>query len=309
METALPKVNNRAVFRKPDIKKKTDLGLTCVDMHFHTHYSDSYTQPKDVVRLAEKRGVGVAITDHNQIGGVLDAIEIGGEALIVPGIEISASDGPHILAYFYDWKDLKSFWDTHIKDNIRWCQWIALKNMPTAKLLDILDDENCLVSAAHPMGYLGSNKGMEVCIRKNYIGAEEVERLDAFEVISGGISRKANKAADEAASNYGLGTTGGTDGHLLSELGNVVTVSESSDVDVLLDNIRKKRNHVIGKEKDLITKAIMGTVSLTEFCRHTPSVGFVQLDQTIMNAKRKRNPPADNESKKTGSKPADRNLQ
>ncbi|HKM09579.1 MAG TPA: PHP-associated domain-containing protein [Candidatus Methanomethylophilaceae archaeon] len=309
METTLPEMNDRVAFRKPDIKKKTDLGMTCVDMHFHTHYSDSYTQPRDTIKLAEKRGVGVAITDHNQIGGVLDAIEMDSDVLIIPGIEISASDGPHILTYFYDWRDLKVFWDKHIKDNIRWCQWIALRNMPTTKLLDILEDENCLVSAAHPMGYLGSNKGMEVCIRKNYIGMEDVERLDAYEVISGGISRKANKAAYEAALKYGIGTTGGTDGHLLPELGNIVTVSEHSDVDGFLDSIRKKRNCVIGREKDLITKAIMGAASLTEFCRHTPSVGFVQLDQTIMNAKRKRNPPADNKSEKTGCEPADRDLQ
>lgn len=167
--------------------------------------------------------------------------------------------------------------------------------MPTARLLDVLENENCVTSAAHPMGYLGSNKGLEVCIRKNYIPVSEAERLDAFEVISGGISRRSNMVACECAAKYGLGITGGTDGHLLSELGKIVTISEASDIDGFLDSIVKRKNSVIGREKNLATKACMGLVSLTEFCRHTPSVGFVQLGQTVMNYRRHRRPPEENE--------------
>lgn len=230
-------MKTRIRFEKPDIEELRSKGLACVDMHFHTHYSDSYTRPADALKLAKKRNVGVAITDHNQIGGVLDAIEYGTDVPIVPGIELSASDGPHILAYFYEWKDLKSFWEENVKDNIRWCQWIALKNSPTTKLLDLLEKENCIVSAAHPMGYLGSNKGLEVCIRKNYIHESEATRFHALEVISGGMFRDANIKTSEIAEKYNLGITGGTDGHLLSELGDVVTVSEADNLNDFLDNI------------------------------------------------------------------------
>ncbi len=300
-------MKTRIRLEKPDIEELRSKGLTCVDMHFHTHYSDSYTRPEDALKLAKQRKVGVAITDHNQIGGVLDAIELGTDVPIVPGIELSASDGPHILAYFYEWKDLKSFWEENIKDNIRWCQWIALKNSPTTKLLDLLEKENCIVSAAHPMGYLGSNKGLEVCIRKNYIHESEAIRFDALEVISGGMFRDANIKTSEISEKYNLGITGGTDGHLLSELGNVVTVSEADNLDDFLDNIAKRRNKVIGVEKNLLTKGFMGLVSLTEFCRQTPSVGFVQLDQTIMNIKRKLNPPVNKDSELIGDESAEGN--
>jgi len=167
--------------------------------------------------------------------------------------------------------------------------------MPTARLLDILEKENCVTSAAHPMGYLGSNKGLEICIRKNYIPVSEAGRLDAFEVISGGISRRSNMLACECATEYDLGITGGTDGHLLNELGNIVTISEVSDLDGFLDSLVKRKNSVIGREKNLAVKACMGLVSLTEFCRHTPSVGFVQLEQTVMNFRRYRRSPEENE--------------
>lgn len=301
-------MKDRIRFEKPDIEKLRSEGLTCVDMHFHTYYSDSYTRPEDAVKLSKKLGIGVAITDHNQVHGVIDAMESGTDVPIVPGIEISASDGPHILAYFYDRNDLESFWENNIKDNIRWCQWIALKNLTTPKILDLLEKENCVVSAAHPTGYLGSNKGLEVCIRKNYIHESEASRFDALEVISGGLFRDGNVRASEIAEKHNFGITGGTDGHILTELGDVVTVSEADDLDAFLDNILKKRKKVIGKEKNLFTKTLMGLTSLTEFCRHTPSVGFVQLDQTIMNVKRKINPPVKEDSELTGSKSGDGNF-
>lgn len=298
-------MNERIRFEKPDIGKLRSEGLTCVDMHYHTYYSDSYTRPEDALKLAEKMNVGVAITDHNQVHGMVDAFKSGIDVPIVPGIEISASDGPHILAYFYDWKELETFWELNIKDHIRWCQWIALKDLPTVRILDLLEKENCVVSAAHPAGYLGSNKGLEVCVRKNYIPKSEATRFDALEVISGGLFRGANIRAAEIAEKYNFGITGGTDGHLLTELGDVVTVSEADDLDMFLDNIVKRRSKVIGKEKNLMTKALMGLASLVEFCRHTPSVGFVQLDQTIMNARRRINPPVKESSELARGKPGD----
>ncbi|MEA4977435.1 MAG: PHP domain-containing protein [Methanomassiliicoccaceae archaeon] len=119
MEATLLKMTQIIEFKRPDVALTVSSGKTCADMHFHTHYSDSYTQTKDVVRLAVDRGVGVAITDHNQIGGVLDAMEMKSDAFIIPGMEVSTSDGPHILTYFYSWRDLKAFWDNHIREHIR----------------------------------------------------------------------------------------------------------------------------------------------------------------------------------------------
>jgi histidinol phosphatase-like PHP family hydrolase len=119
MEATVPEMTQSIIFERPDMASIAASGMMCADMHFHTHYSDSYTRTEDVIRLALRKGAGVAITDHNQIGGVLDAVEMKSEALIVPGMEVSTSDGPHILTYFYSWRDLKSFWDNNIKDNIR----------------------------------------------------------------------------------------------------------------------------------------------------------------------------------------------
>lgn len=85
-----------------------------IDLHLHTTYSDGSLPPENVLALAQAAGVGVlAITDHDTVEGLPEAIEAGARLGIevVPGIEISARYGPggpkgeiHILGYFLDWK-------------------------------------------------------------------------------------------------------------------------------------------------------------------------------------------------------------
>src|SRR3990170_7418326 len=67
------------------------------DLHVHSIYSsDSIITPKELVFYAKKCGLtAVAITDHNQVEG---ALKIAKETdfLIIPGIEVSSSNG-HII--------------------------------------------------------------------------------------------------------------------------------------------------------------------------------------------------------------------
>ena len=63
--------------------------------------------------------------------------------------------------------------------------------------------------------------------------------LKDFESI--GIVPGENIKAMKHATVYGIGFTGGTDGHLLHELGHVFTVSEATDLDGFLDDIVKHR--------------------------------------------------------------------
>ncbi len=276
----------RAVFREPDWESLADRGLMAVDMHFHTDCSDSFTHVDSAIELARERSVGLAITDHNLITSL---VRIKGRDLdvpVVPGMEVSTSDGPHILVYFYDQNDLERFWYRCIRPRLQECPWLALRDCPTEKLLDMLDRENCVVSGAHPMGYLGSNKGVEVCIRKGYLDEGVARRLDAYEVICSGMTRDSNLESLASARRYGIGFTGGTDGHMLSELGRVVTVSDAGDVDRFLDDVRAHRVDVIGTEKSVGNKVVMASASLTRFIMHSPSSLKVQTFQAAKSADR-----------------------
>jgi hypothetical protein len=69
-------------------------------IHIHTNYSfDSNTTPDELLETARQQGVDcLAITDHDEIDGALEAREIGGVRIIV-GEEISSADG-HVIGLF-----------------------------------------------------------------------------------------------------------------------------------------------------------------------------------------------------------------
>ena len=78
----------------------------CADLHVHTTESDGDMRPGEIVSKAASIGLGaVAITDHDTINGVPEAIRMGRETgiRVIAGVEISAVYNPgtmHILGYF-----------------------------------------------------------------------------------------------------------------------------------------------------------------------------------------------------------------
>lgn len=78
-----------------------------VDLHAHTTASDGSMSPKELVRHAKDLGlVAVAVTDHDTIDGIKEAVEEGEKQGIevIAGLEISADFDPemHMLGYFFD---------------------------------------------------------------------------------------------------------------------------------------------------------------------------------------------------------------
>ena len=262
---------DRVRFGRIDRDWVRESGLLCADMHFHTHFSDSYTKVPSAIALAKKRGCGLAITDHNLIGGALEAFESWkpGDPFLIPGIEISSWDGPHILVYFYSLDELKEYWEGNVRPYISKSPWLNMAK-GTEWILDSLEDVNCVVSGAHPLGYLGTVKGVQKAANNGTLPKDIGRRFDAYEVICSGMFRGENVKAWKKADEFGIGYTGGSDGHLLSEVGSVITLSDANDLDEFLDNIVKHRNMVMGKEKMIYKKAIMGMASVSRFITAYP---------------------------------------
>src|SRR3989339_909069 len=71
-----------------------------VDLHLHTTYSDGIITPKNIVRMAKERGLGIiSITDHDTFFGYHEAKDLAKEKgiTLVPGVEMTTNVG-HILA-------------------------------------------------------------------------------------------------------------------------------------------------------------------------------------------------------------------
>lgn len=75
-----------------------------LDLHIHTTASDGSLTPTQVVQLARKKGFSlIAVTDHDTMAGVAEALEAGKKYNIdvVPGVEISSGVTleVHMLGY------------------------------------------------------------------------------------------------------------------------------------------------------------------------------------------------------------------
>ncbi len=81
--------------------------MPCIDLHAHTTASDGTLSPTELVRLARNSGLeALAVTDHDTVGGLAEAMEAGRDTglEVVPGCELSVDfPGPgfmHILGLY-----------------------------------------------------------------------------------------------------------------------------------------------------------------------------------------------------------------
>jgi predicted metal-dependent phosphoesterase TrpH len=82
-----------------------------IDLHSHTVASDGKNTPTENVQLAIEKGLkAIAITDHDTVSGIQEALHAAEELdlEVVPGIEISTLEQGqdiHVLGYFIDYQN------------------------------------------------------------------------------------------------------------------------------------------------------------------------------------------------------------
>jgi len=150
--------------------------------------------PEEVVFYAKKRGLdGVAITDHDRLGG---AIKIAAETdfLIVPGIEISSSDG-HVVGL-------------NVTERVS-------GKLGASETVNRIHDAGGIAVACHPIGLF-----------KGSLGKHTNSSFDAVEVINSSAIpfSYAVKQSMKIASRLGKPGLAGSDAHYSPEIGCAYTV-------------------------------------------------------------------------------------
>ncbi|HEV8594054.1 MAG TPA: PHP-associated domain-containing protein [Thermoplasmata archaeon] len=278
-------VREKVYFERPRVEHIRDSGFHAADMHFHTNHSDAYTTVRSALSLAKRKGVGLAITDHNTASGALEAFRMQTGVLVIPGMEVSSEDGPHILLFFYDLGEMVEFYHREIEKRKGKSPYLAT-TLSTEDLLECTSRYNCVRAAPHPYGYLVFNRGVAKCVEKGYLGQETLSRLEAIEVINGGMTRNLNRRASDLADKLGLGLVGGTDGHIMRDLGNVLTCAESDDVEGFLSDIEHRRTFVVGREKNLIDKGLTAALLMTRYIPYTVPSLAVHYRQNLPRVQR-----------------------
>ena len=65
------------------------------DLHIHTDISDGSLSTEEVIKNAKEKGLThIAITNHDTVKGLKEAVELGKKynIVVIPGVEISAYD-------------------------------------------------------------------------------------------------------------------------------------------------------------------------------------------------------------------------
>jgi len=194
-----------------------------LDLHNHTRHSpDSRVPPAELVRLAQKlRLSGIAITDHNSVGGIEEAEAAAGpDFLVLPAIEIS-TDAGHVLAY-------------GVREAIP-------RNLSVADTVERIVALGGVPVAAHPYRF--------------WSGLGEAPLADAsfpaYETCNARTLRRGNIRAHALARKRNLGETGGSDSHFLDEVAKAVTAVDAGAlrVDDVLQLLSQGRTSAQGTNR------------------------------------------------------------
>ncbi|MFC1815702.1 PHP domain-containing protein [Thermodesulfobacteriota bacterium] len=277
---------NRIQFEKPNIAELTK-DYTVVDMHFHTSYSDGTNTVKAVAGRVRKLGIGIAITDHNEIGGAIE-IDAYKAILSIPGIEITSQEGAHILIYFDDIKSLKHFYKGYVRPYMG-NDLMSSISLTMDEIIEKARAFKAIIIFPHPYctAYTGvCNLQFTPVHQKRLLDA-----IDGIEAINSENLNRWNMRSAVLGFNLDKAITGGSDGHALYQIGKVVSYTKCRhDRKDFLEAILKKQNKVIGKEIDIFKKVKSNGLKLKTNLKNYPDLveKNIKYSYSVINSKSKK---------------------
>jgi len=235
------------------------------DMHSHTRHShDSNTPVKELLWRAQKLGIHFAITDHNQIAGVIEAYDLpGGPEMVIPSIEITTKENRDVLVYFYSVMALQRFYDDQVKPRMKHRSSLRMNKTQFSMhdLLPALEREKCVIALPHPFCAKPKNSYALLHKEKN---EHLLDYLHAIEVINETMTHQSNLAALGWAVQLKKGAIAGSDAHISQRLGMAVTAAKAKTHTEFLDAIRKGRVLVAGSEINFTSRVAVAFRLLRE---------------------------------------------
>ncbi len=236
------------------IEKYTTRGYTGIDLHFHTEFSmDAISKVDNVLKLAKKKNIGFAVSDHNQIGGALKALKLAKqkkqETLVIPAVEATSKEGSHLIYYFYTASELQEWYKKELVPHLKHNPFFA--SIPAVELIDNSTKYNAVLCTPHPFapGITGFAKVKHT--------QKILKKVDVIEVLNAFNIHTLNQKAEDWAEKLGKGFTAGSDGHTTPELGTALAFAFGSTVEEYLQSIKKHESIVVGKEESIFHKAMI----------------------------------------------------
>ncbi len=201
-----------------------------VDLHMHTDHSPDCATPVDVLlETARARGLGaIAITDHNEISGALEAQRLAEEMddlKVIVAEEVKTAEQGEVIGLF-------------INERIE-------RGMTMAETVAEIRRQGGLVYVPHPFDRFHSVPDYENLL-------EIVEEIDILEVFNPRVAFSAfNDEAERFAAKYRIVPGAGSDSHVAQGLGSVrVRVHDFEGPEEFLEAMRDA--DIARKHKNLV---------------------------------------------------------
>jgi predicted metal-dependent phosphoesterase TrpH len=171
-----------------------------VDLHMHTDHSGDCATPVDVLlQTARDRGLGaIAITDHNEVSGALEARKIAeelGDIKVIVAEEVKTAEQGEVIGLFLEEK--------------------IPKGLTMAETIAEIRRQGGLVYVPHPFDRFHSVPDYEHLL-------DMVEEIDLLEVFNPRVALTAfNEEAARFAGKYRIVPAAGSDSHVAQGLGSV----------------------------------------------------------------------------------------
>jgi glycosyltransferase involved in cell wall biosynthesis len=200
------------------------------DLHMHTDHSPDCATPADLLlKTAKARGLGaIAITDHNEISGALEAREIAeriGGIKVIVAEEVKTAHQGEVIGLF-------------LRERIE-------RGMSMAETIAEIRRQGGLVYVPHPFDRLHSVPDYEHLL-------EIVDEIDILEVFNPRVAFSAfNEEAVRFARKYGIVPGAGSDSHVAQGLGSVkIRLRDFAGPEEFLESMREA--DIVRKHKNLV---------------------------------------------------------
>jgi len=183
--------------RRPSAAREAEPDWILADLHLHTSWShDCSIEVGDLLDHAEAQGLGaIAVTDHNVLGGALEAVERtrGRNLVVVPGEEVKTADEGEVIGLF-------------LREEIE-------RGLSFAETVGAIRAQGGLVYVPHPFDRMHAIPTPATLHR-------HLPEIDVFEVYNARLLFEAyNDEALRFARKYNLTPGAGSDAHVLAGVG------------------------------------------------------------------------------------------
>jgi predicted metal-dependent phosphoesterase TrpH len=186
----------------PEVRRRiVERPLIEVDLHMHTDHSpDCATPVRVLLETARDRGLGaIAITDHNEVSGALEARRIAAEEMgdieVIVAEEVKTAEQGEVIGLFLEEK--------------------IPRGMSMAETIAAIREQGGLVYVPHPFDRFHSVPDYEHLL-------DIVEEIDILEVFNPRVALTSfNEEAERFARKYRIVPGAGSDSHVAQGLGSV----------------------------------------------------------------------------------------